>query len=79
MPGLNQTGPMGQGPMTGCRMGRCKVSGENIKNQDSETNNNADENQPNNNYGKGQCMGLRAGKSGRGLGMGRQNRFRAGQ
>jgi hypothetical protein len=23
MPGLNQTGPMGQGPMTGRRAGRC--------------------------------------------------------
>ncbi len=23
MPGLNQTGPMGEGPMTGRKMGRC--------------------------------------------------------
>lgn len=23
MPGFNQTGPMGQGPMTGRRMGKC--------------------------------------------------------
>ncbi|MBW8331070.1 MAG: DUF5320 domain-containing protein [Prolixibacteraceae bacterium] len=26
MPGLNQTGPMGQGPMTGRRAGRCNPS-----------------------------------------------------
>lgn len=26
MSGLNQTGPMGQGPMTGRRMGRCNSS-----------------------------------------------------
>ena len=29
MPGLNQTGPMGQGPMTGRRMGRCTNYGAN--------------------------------------------------
>jgi hypothetical protein len=27
MPGFNQTGPVGQGPMTGRRMGRCNPSG----------------------------------------------------
>jgi len=26
MPGLNQTGPVGQGPMTGRGMGRCNTS-----------------------------------------------------
>ncbi len=26
MPGFNQTGPVGQGPMTGRRMGRCNPS-----------------------------------------------------
>jgi hypothetical protein len=26
MPGLNQTGPVGQGPMTGMGMGRCNSS-----------------------------------------------------
>ena len=29
MPGLNQKGPMGQGPMTGRRMGRCTNFGAN--------------------------------------------------
>ncbi|NLI86797.1 MAG: DUF5320 domain-containing protein, partial [Bacteroidales bacterium] len=29
MPGFNQTGPMGQGPMTGRRMGRCTNYGAN--------------------------------------------------
>lgn len=37
MPGFNQTGPVGQGPMTGRRMGRCNSSnkqntGNEIKN-----------------------------------------------
>ncbi len=37
MPGFNQTGPVGQGPMTGRRIGNCNPSdtaktGDNIKN-----------------------------------------------
>ncbi|MBC8179719.1 DUF5320 domain-containing protein, partial [candidate division KSB1 bacterium] len=33
MPGFNQTGPMGQGPMTGCRMGQCANFGATLKDQ----------------------------------------------
>lgn len=31
MPGLNQTGPNGQGPMTGRKLGRCTRFGANLK------------------------------------------------
>jgi hypothetical protein len=36
MPGLNQTGPMGQGPMTGRRAGQCNptVKGKNKNNDE---------------------------------------------
>jgi len=33
MPGFNQTGPEGQGSMTGRRMGRCTNYGRNLKKQ----------------------------------------------
>jgi len=66
MPGFNQTGPNGHGSMTGRRMGRCTNFGANLKNQTAETKENANENIPENNQG-------------RGFGLGRQNRFRGGQ
>ncbi len=64
MPGFNQTGPLGQGPMTGRRMGRCTNFGENLKNSSTP-----DENLPNDlpagfGYGRGRGFG-------RGMGMGR--------
>ncbi len=34
MAGFNQTGPIGQGPMTGRRMGKCNPS-DNAKNDDT--------------------------------------------
>jgi hypothetical protein len=37
MPRFDQTGPMGQGSMTGRRMGRCTNNGANVKNQPTET------------------------------------------
>ncbi len=77
MPGFNQTGPNGQGPMTGCRMGRCTNFGANLKNKDITSKENPNENLPENFQGRG--FGFGRGRGGRGFGMGRQNRFRGGQ
>lgn len=66
MPGLNQTGPMGQGPMTGQRMGRCSNFGTNLKNKTFETKEIPNENLPENFQGQGFGFGR-----GRGFGMGR--------
>jgi len=76
MPGLNQTGPMGQGPKTGRRMGRCTNLGANQNPQPSTNNENPEEKIPENNLGRG--LGLGRGRGGRGQGLGRQNRFRGG-
>lgn len=81
MPGFNQTGPMGQGPMTGRRMGRCTNFGANFKNQATQTNERSNENFPENfqerGWGFGRGRGWGFGR-GRGWGMGWQNRFRGG-
>jgi hypothetical protein len=45
MPGFNQTGPLGQGPMSGRRMGRCVNVGQNAK-QTNPTSQSDNENQP---------------------------------
>ena len=74
MPGFNQTGPMGQGSMTGRRMGRCTNYGANLKNQtptESETQNN-----PDTETTGGRGFGFGRGRGGAGRGLGRQNRFR---
>ncbi len=76
MPGFNQTGPMGQGPMTGRRMGRCTNFGANLKDQTAGTKENPNENFPENFQGR--WFGFGRGRSGRGFGMGRQNHFRGG-
>jgi hypothetical protein len=76
MPGLNQTGPMGQGPMTGRRMGRCTDFGAVAKNDNNEASEKQTERQsgqfPRRDFGFGRRRG------GRGRGMGRQNRFMGG-
>mgnify|MGYP003588717853 CR=1 FL=1 len=72
MPGFNQRGPMGDGTMTGRRMGRCTNFGTNAENQ-SESQSNSSSNQ-NLNRGIGCSCGV-----GKGMGRGRQNRFRGGQ
>lgn len=74
MPGFNQTGPMGQGPMTGRRMGRCANLGTSPKNPATDSNENANENVPDGFQGRG--FGCRGGRGRQGFGMGRQNRFR---
>jgi len=75
MPGLNQTGPVGQGPMTGRRMGKCTNFGAGKITQTDESNQ-APENMP---QGFGRGMGFGRGARGRGFrgrGLGQQNRFR---
>ena len=74
MPGFNQTGPMGQGPMTGRRMGRCTNSGANQGHtSNSEGNSQTDVFQV---RGLGFGRGQRGRGRGRGFGM--QNRSRGG-
>ncbi len=83
MPGFNQTGPMGQGPMTGRKMGRCTRNGVNPNNQSDAENSSQNSNQPENMAGRGWRFSWKrgfgfGGGSGGGRGMGRQNRFRGG-
>lgn len=78
MPGLNQKGPMGQGSMTGRRMGRCTNFGANQ--QKSEVANEATSEEtieskteaqlPEDSLGRGIGLGKGMGK-GRGMGFGR--------
>lgn len=83
MPGFNQKGPMGQGPMTGRKMGRCTNFGVNLKDQNIPENETTETTNPDNITGRG--LGLGRGRGGAGLGrggagrgMGRQNRHRGG-
>ena len=67
MPGLNQTGPMGQGAMTGRKMGKCTNFGARNQSANAE---NATENTPVN--GRGMGRGLGRGQGGMGMGLGRR-------
>lgn len=89
MPGFNQKGPMGQGPMTGRKMGRCTNFGANLKDQSIPENETPDVTNPDNLMGRGMGMGrglgmgrgrggAGLGRGGAGRGMGRQNRHRGG-
>lgn len=75
MPGLNQTGPMGQGPMTGRGLGRCndaswQANANDSNQQDANTSTNSRA------YGYGAFGFGRGFGRGRGCrGMGRQARF----
>jgi hypothetical protein len=73
MPGFNQTGPMGQGPLTGRRMGRCTNYGTTGKYNDTTAPENQTEREPENFTGRG--FGFGRGRGGRGRGMGFRNRF----
>jgi len=75
MPGFNQTGPMGQGPMTGRKMGRCSSPENTPQNRTAQANDNANDVQAETFQGRGFGRGRGRGKGGQGLGMGRQNRF----
>lgn len=67
MPGFNQTGPMGQGPKTGRRMGRCTNFNAQLKDQTVFGNENPDKDLNDNQPGIGFSRG-----------RGRKNRFRGG-
>ena len=75
MPGFNKTGPIGQGRMTGRRMGRCTNFGANLNNQvTTAPNENPNEKNPENFEERG--FGFGRTRRGGGFGRGRQNRFR---
>ena len=88
MPGLNQNGPMGQGAMTGRRMGKCTNFGagkkRNVSNnpQEGQSSNISDESvQPQNRLRMGLGFGRRnatnnAADLSQGAGMGRGRGFR---
>jgi len=76
MPGFNQRGPGGQGPMTGRKMGRCTDFGANVKKDKTNSDEDLNQNQPENFQGRG--FGFRVGRGCRGRGMGFQNRYRGG-
>lgn len=75
MPGFNQMGPIGQGPMTGRKMGKCTNFGAKFKN-----NNNSDENVNEANVLIGQGRGRRFNNDELLMGRGfrHRNRFRGG-
>jgi hypothetical protein len=72
---LNKKGPMGQGPLTGRRMGRCTNYGANLKRNEDTSLNPPLEDLPEN-LPRGFGFGRRRGSAGRGPGLRRQNRFR---
>jgi len=84
MPGFNQTGPLGDGPMTGRRMGKCTnygakgkakdVSKDESQNQEITENSNEQVSES----GRGLNFGFNPGGGRFGCGMGRRNRFRGG-
>ncbi len=75
MPGLDQKGPIGQGPMTGRRMGRCSNYGSASAKETKDENRR--ENYPGKFQGRGLGFGRPKGRRGvRGFGAGEQNRFR---
>ncbi|HPX99435.1 MAG TPA: DUF5320 domain-containing protein [Bacteroidaceae bacterium] len=77
MPGFNQKGPMGEGPMTGRKMGKCTNFGaKNVGSVEEPT----DENLVIGRRGLGmrRCFGLGRGRSGQGFGRAGQS-FEAGE
>lgn len=79
MPGFNQTGPMGRGPMTGWKMGRCTNFGAKRKEEAVAGNQAPEETLPEDLRGRGFGRGRGGQGRGRGgFGGGRQNRFRGG-
>lgn len=71
MPGLNRKGPLGEGPMTGRRMGRCNPENKGKNEDEIMQDRNMDA------PGKGRGFGHRPGR-GRGRGFGRGLGFRKG-
>jgi hypothetical protein len=65
MPGFNQTGPDGQGSMTGRRMGRCTNYGRNFKKSEDTSTNQQNDNSYEKIPGRGFGFGLRKAGLGR--------------
>ena len=78
MPGLNQSGPMGQGAMTGRRMGKCTNFGEKIKDEPAQDPN-AAETPIRYRMGFGGGQGRGRGQGRRSFGRGTGMRFNRGQ
>jgi len=80
MPGFNQKGPFGEGPMTGRRMGRCTNYGANQKQQTTEESENQrlSENNPAMDLSFERGRGFGFGRNRRGCGRGQRFRFRGG-
>jgi hypothetical protein len=79
MPGFDQNGPEGKGPMTGRRMGRCTNYGANPDKQAPSTlKDEGAVNQPEDIRTNVKGAGLGRGRCGRGPGRGMRNRFRGG-
>jgi hypothetical protein len=74
MPGLNRKGPLGEGPMTGKKMGRCNPENRGKTEEEITQNRNPESSEPNKTMGWGLGRGRGRGL-GRGLGLGR-GRFR---
>jgi len=77
MPGLDQTGPMGKGPMTGWKMGRCTNFGAGNKNQAGTSGDSSEDTMTGEFQGRGFGRG-RGGRGRFGSGRGFRNRFRGG-
>ena len=86
MPGLDKTGPDGQGPMTGRKMGKCTNFGAASKDKtksDTQETDDAKEEQGRRRFGWGRGIGRAGGGRGwgrgwgrgRGGGMGNRHRF----
>ncbi|HPE34251.1 MAG TPA: DUF5320 domain-containing protein [Bacteroidales bacterium] len=78
MPNLNQRGPLGEGPMTGRRMGRCTNFGASLRNKNVENSGDTADYNPDDFRGRGFGFGFGRGRGGFGRGFGRMNRFRNG-
>lgn len=74
MPGFDRKGPLGDGPMTGRRLGRCTNFGSK---QPTNTQPGSPETNPEDVGGRGFGFGRRG--RGRGRGRGFRNRFRGGE
>lgn len=84
MPGFNQKGPAGQGPMTGRGMGKCTNYGAGGRrraaatpeNPEQAKQDNTQENPPDQERGFGMGRGFGFGRGRGGFGRGMGNRFR---
>lgn len=72
MPSFNQKGPMGEGPMTGRKMGRCTNYGAARRNQINQENENAERSINDDSQERGFVGGL-GRRIGRGMGNGMGN------